>query len=71
MPSPDKKNNNLLLQYAGMGIQFIVALALTIWVGGKLDGLFKFSFPLLIWVLPLVAIIAILIKIIKDISKKS
>jgi chromate transport protein ChrA len=58
------------MRYAGLGAQFLIAIALGIFVGLKIDEWLKFSFPLLVWLLPLLIIISMLIKIIKDTDKK-
>ncbi len=58
------------MRYAGLGAQFLIAIALGIFVGLKIDEWLKFSFPLLVWLLPLLIIIGMLIKIIKDTDKK-
>jgi hypothetical protein len=70
MPSTNKSNNRLLLQYAGLATQILVMLAIMVWIGMKLDKWLKFSFPLFTWVLPLIAIVAMMVKIIKDTSKR-
>ena len=70
MPSTNKSNNKLLLQYAGLATQLLVLLAITVWTGIKLDKWLKFTTPLFTWVLPIVAIVALMIKIIKDTSKR-
>ena len=64
-----KETNSELLRYAGMGMQFLVSIALGIFFGLKLDEWLHFSFPLLVWILPLLIIIGLIIKIIKDTSK--
>ena len=68
-PRPDN-SNRILLKYAGLGTQIIVALGLAVFFGLKLDEKFRFSFPLLVWVLPLLVITAIIIKVIRDTSNK-
>jgi F0F1-type ATP synthase assembly protein I len=67
-----KKNSNkkLLFQYAGMGAQIMAGLIIAVAVGYWLDGKVKFSFPLFIWLLPLITIIAMILKTVKDTSKK-
>lgn len=65
-----KETNRELMQYAGMGMQFLVSIGLGIFIGVKADKWFNFSFPLLVWVLPLLIIIGLIIKIIKDTSRK-
>jgi F0F1-type ATP synthase assembly protein I len=69
----DKKkisNKKLLFQYAGMGAQIMAGLIIAVAVGYWLDGKVKFSFPLFIWLLPLITIIAMILKTVKDTSKK-
>jgi chromate transport protein ChrA len=63
-------NNSLLLKYAGLTIQVMVGLALAVFVGIKLDKWLSFKTPMLVWVLPLLVIIAMIWQIIKDTSKK-
>jgi hypothetical protein len=58
------------MRYAGMGMQFLVSIGLGIFIGSKADEWFDFSFPLLVWVLPLLIIIGLIVKIIKDTSTK-
>jgi hypothetical protein len=70
MSSTDKSNSKLLLQYSGLAIQLLVLIGITLWTGIKTDKWFKFSFPLLTWLLPLIAFIALMLKITKDTSNK-
>ena len=67
----DKKNDspNILYRYAGMGAQILVSLGLALFIGLKLDAWIRTPFPLLVWVLPLLVIIGMIIKTIKDTSK--
>gem|GEM_PF-367664 len=65
-----KESNRELMRYAGMGAQFLVSIAVGIFLGIKLDKWLKFSFPLLVWLLPLFIITGLIIKIIKDTSNK-
>ncbi|HEY0677900.1 MAG TPA: AtpZ/AtpI family protein [Chitinophagaceae bacterium] len=68
---PDKKNdNNILFRYAGMGAQILVSLGLAVFIGLKLDAWIRTPFPVLVWVLPLLVIIGMIIKTIKDTSKQ-
>jgi hypothetical protein len=67
---PDKNSNNrILLRYAGMGAQILASLGLAVFIGLKLDGWMHTPFPILVWVLPLLIIIGMIIKTIKDTSK--
>lgn len=65
-----KNNNQLLYKYAGLGMQILVGLGLAIFAGIKLDEKLEFKTPLLVWILPLLVIIAMIYKVIKDTSKK-
>jgi hypothetical protein len=71
MPSTNKSNNRLLWQYAGLATQLLVVLAITLWAGIKLDKWLRFSTPLFTWIFPLIAIIGLMIKVIKDTSKRN
>lgn len=58
------------MKYAGLTMQFLVSIALGIFVGVKADKWLQFSFPLLVWLLPLLMITGIIIKIIKETDRK-
>lgn len=66
----DKGSNKILMQYAGLGAQFIVAIGLGLFLGSKLDTWANLSFPLFVWLLPLIIIIGILIRVIIETNKK-
>ena len=69
-PTPGKKNNVSLLQYASMGTQFLAGIGIGVFVGLKVDSWLKLKIPLLVWILPLLIIIGFILKLIKDTSKK-
>jgi hypothetical protein len=58
------------MRYAGLAMQFLVSIGIGIFIGLKVDEWLHFSFPLLVWLLPLLIIIGIIVKIIKDTSEK-
>ena len=64
-------NNRVLLQYAGLGAQILVSLALAVYGGLKLDEKFQFSFPILVWALPLLVLVGLIYKMIRDTSRKN
>ncbi len=64
------ENNRLLFQYAGFAAQVAAGLGIAVFGGIKLDDWIEPGFPLFVWLLPLIVIIGILIKAIKDTSKK-
>ncbi len=57
-------------RYAGMATQFLIGLGLGVFIGMKLDKWLNFEMPVLVWVLPLLIITGVIVKIIKDTSKK-
>jgi F0F1-type ATP synthase assembly protein I len=64
-------NRNLLLQYAGFAFEVIAGIGVAVYAGLKLDSWLKTKHPLLIWLLPLIVIIALIVKAIKDTSTKN
>lgn len=69
----DKKNvsnKSLLIQYASIGAQMVAGLLLFVFGGKWIDAKIHFSFPVFIWLLPLIFIIGILIKAVRDTSKR-
>ena len=60
-----------LMRYAGLGTQILVSLGLGVFAGYKIDKWLKISFPLLVWLLPLVILCMMIYKLIKETSKKN
>jgi hypothetical protein len=76
MPSPnntpdkkDKPPRNLLLFYSGMAAQFLVVIGLMVFAGLKVDNYLGVSFPVFVWLLPLVIIAGLIFKAVRDTSK--
>lgn len=59
-----------LMQYTGMGLQFLVSIGIGVFVGLKADDFLNISIPLFVWLLPLLIIFGLTYKFIKDTSKK-
>ena len=70
LPEKKKTDNSLLLKYAGFATQLTVALAVSVYAGLRLDSLFKFRNPVIVWVLPLLIIVVLIYKVIKDTAPK-
>jgi len=64
------RRNSQLLRYSAITAQIFVSIGLGVFIGIKADGWLHLSFPLLVWLLPLVIIFGIMYKIIKDTSNK-
>ena len=58
------------MQYAGWAFQLMLYLGVSVYIGHLLDGWVSFSIPVGIWLLPLVVLIILLIKVVKDTTKK-
>ena len=64
-------NNQLLWKYAGLTTQLLIGIGIFTFAGLKIDSYFKWKTPVAVWVLPLIFIVAIIIKIVSDTSKKN
>lgn len=64
-----QNNKNLLIQYAGFAAQLLLGLGLMVYGGMWLDKKIAIGFPLFVWLLPLLLIVAMIIKVIKDTTK--
>lgn len=64
------KNNGQLWQYAGIGGQLLISLGIGVFLGLKVDEWLKFKIPLLVWILPLLILIAMIARLIKATSNK-
>lgn len=58
------------MRYAGLAMQLFASLGIAIFLGLKVDGWLKLSFPLFLWLLPLLVIVGLIIKVIKDTDSK-
>ncbi|MDE3236347.1 MAG: AtpZ/AtpI family protein [Bacteroidota bacterium] len=70
MKKQPSSNNRLLFQYAGLATQLLVSLAIAVYAGYWVDKKIGWNIPLLVWILPLLVVISIIVKTVKDTSKK-
>ena len=69
--TPKKKSPDVSwMKYMGLGAQFFGSIIIALGIGWKLDPLAGFASPVLIWVLPLLAVVFNLVKIIVETNKK-
>jgi len=69
----DKKKDDgrkLLLQYAGFATQLVISLGLGVLAGYWLDKKIRPGIPVFSWLLPLLILLILFWKVIKDTSKK-
>jgi len=72
MSLQNKKTPNAdWMKYAGLASQFFITIGVMLFIGWKVDNYVAIKTPFLIWVLPLLSIVAILIKMIKETNKPS
>jgi hypothetical protein len=66
----NKNNYGELLRYASLGTQIFVGLGLAVFLGLKADKWLKISAPLLVLILPVIVLLGIFYKIVKETSKQ-
>jgi membrane protein DedA with SNARE-associated domain len=59
-----------LMKYAGLAGQFSISILLTLLLGKKIDYWIHSSFPLFVWLLPLLVIIASLVKLVIETNNR-
>jgi hypothetical protein len=64
-----KPRKNLLIYYSGMAAQFLVAIGIMVFAGLRLDNYMGVSFPVFVWLLPLIIIAGLILKAVRDTSK--
>lgn len=64
----DNGKNNMM-RYAGLGGQLLATLAAATWLGWFIDEKTAWNFPLFIIILPLLALVFSLWKLIKELDK--
>ena len=69
-PQKQNRSNADLMKYAGLGMQLLVSLGLAVFAGYKIDRWLKIPLPLLVWLLPLIVLIGMIYKLIKETSGK-
>lgn len=58
------------MKYLGLASQFFFGIGLALALGWKIDQWISFSKPVLTWLLPLLLIIAMLVKLILETNRK-
>lgn len=63
------KGSRDTMRYVGLGSQMMAMLLVAVWGGWKLDGLIGWKFPLLLILLPLLALGISLYQLIREFNK--
>jgi hypothetical protein len=58
-----------MMRYAGLATQWIVMLAVTVWIGMKVDGWLKWKVPVCTILFPLVSLIYSFWRLINELGK--
>jgi hypothetical protein len=67
---PPQDNRRELLRYTGLSAEVCASVGLSVFLGIKADKWLHVSFPLLTWLLPLLVILVLVIKLVKESSKR-
>jgi len=70
-PSDKEGRRRELLRYAGLSSEVAASIGIAAWLGIKADKWLKVTFPILSWGLPLLVIVVLIIKLIKESSGKN
>jgi hypothetical protein len=62
-------NRRELLRYAGLSSEVFVSVGLSLFIGIKADKWVALSFPIFSWALPLLVIVVLIIKLVKETSR--
>ena len=63
-------NRDLLIKYSSLGAQLLASLIVAVFAGKWLDKKIDLSFPLCIWLFPLLVILGMIFNAVRDTSKK-
>jgi len=62
-------NRRELIRYAGLSSQVVASVGLSIFIGVKADKWVSLSFPIFSWALPLLVIVILIVKLVKETSR--
>jgi len=68
LPPPDRRKE--LLRYAGLSAEVFASVGLSVFLGIKADKWLYVPFPVLAWLLPLLVILVLVIKLVKETSNR-
>ena len=71
-PGKDRKisNRRELLRYAGLSSEVLASVGISVFLGIKADKWLKLSFPVFSLSLPLLVIISLIVRLVKESSRK-
>jgi hypothetical protein len=69
-PSPPPGNRRDLFRYAGLSTEVFASVGLAVFIGIKTDKWVHLSFPVFSCGLPLIVIVVLIVKLVKETSKR-
>jgi hypothetical protein len=73
MNDPQQKprsNASEMMRYAGLGAQFFITIGIAVFAGFKADKWLRIPLPLLVWLLPLIALSLLIYKLVKETAQR-
>ena len=70
-PDNRDKHRREILRYAGLSTEVVASMGISLFIGIKADKWLRLSFPVFAWALPLLVIVVLIVKLIKESSKRS
>ena len=69
-PDKDRSNRRELIRYAGLSSEVMASVGIAVFLGIKADKWLKLSFPIFSMSLPLLVVTALIIRLVKESSRK-
>lgn len=66
----DDNKQNILAKYGSLGTQMLVGVGLATYGGMWIDKKIDIKIPIFIWLLPMLVIVVMIVKLIKDTTPK-
>ena len=67
---PGRESRRDLLKYAGLSTELAASMGLSLFIGIRADKWLRLSFPVFAWALPLLVIVVLIVKLVKESSKR-
>lgn len=65
-----KEDNRFLWKFASLGSQILIGIGLCLYIGSRTDQWLHIATPMCVWIFPLLFILAVIVKTIKETNIK-